>query len=224
MTDMADSDAMSEPVTLKESLEALQLGTFTCLYCVAEILHLTPSIAARTPAKQRVRKIEVDTICNHAFQFGLDSSSFDVLLDIVTCRNYLDQTTTTTLIKNLFPARLVTSKHVLSVVGSFGQGQGKPSPSTQLALVKWLHMIYDFAEDPSVFSQLYGVLFNLLDMITLRYGPSVHNALFRVLLTEGRTPLCHLLGAVTRRKHVKAFRIQQLQVKMHADLAGAFSN
>jgi len=181
MTTTADDDAMDERLSLQEPLEALQLGTFTWTCCVAEILHLTTSAAAKTPAKQRVRKGEVDTVCNHAFQFGLDSDSLDVLLELVTCQNYLDQTTTTTLIKNLFPAGAVNSKQVINVVGSFGQGQGKPSSSSQLALVKWLHMIYDVVENPSVFSQVYGVLFNLLDMVTIRYGPLVmHRSLLGI--------------------------------------------
>jgi hypothetical protein len=36
-------------------------------------------------------------------------------------------------------------------------------------LLRWLVMVYDILESYTALSQLYGVLFNLLDMITLRY-------------------------------------------------------
>lgn len=36
-------------------------------------------------------------------------------------------------------------------------------------LLRWLVMVYDVLDSYDVLSQLYGVLFNLLDMITLRY-------------------------------------------------------
>ena len=54
-------------------------------------------------------------------------------------------------------------------------------------------MISDVLEDPSILSSLYSVLFNLLDMTTLR------------------ADLCPLLAQITRRKHVRPFRIQMLQ-------------
>ena len=54
-------------------------------------------------------------------------------------------------------------------------------------------MVHDILEDPSILSSLYSVFFNLLDMNSLR------------------TDLCPLLGQITRRKHVRPFRVQMLQ-------------
>lgn len=54
-------------------------------------------------------------------------------------------------------------------------------------------MIYDVLEDPSILSTLYSVFFNLLDMTTLR------------------ADICPLLAQITRRKHVRPFRVQMLQ-------------
>ena len=54
-------------------------------------------------------------------------------------------------------------------------------------------MVHDVLEDPSILSNFYGVFFNLLDMNSLRVD------------------LCPLLVKITRRKHVKPFRIQVLQ-------------
>lgn len=54
-------------------------------------------------------------------------------------------------------------------------------------------MIHDVLEDPSILSNLYSVFFNLLDMSNLR------------------ADLCPLLVTITRRKHVRPFRIRMLR-------------
>ena len=114
------------------------------------------------------------------------------LLKILTASNSLDQTTTTTLVKNLYPLEHVSSKMVTQVVCCFGPSKNKPTPATQALLLRWLLLVYDFMENRAHLSKLYAVLFNYLDMISLR------------------KPLCHLLSLITRRKHVKPFRIQAL--------------
>ena len=86
----------------------------------------------------------------------------------MTQKTELDQSSTTALIKNLYPAQRVADGVVVAVVGALGQGKGKPSPASQNALVRWLITIYDILEDPKILSRLYGVLFGLLDMISLR--------------------------------------------------------
>lgn len=50
-------------------------------------------------------------------------------------------------------------------------------------------MVYELLEDTAALSRCYGVLFNLLDTMSLR------------------AELCHLLSIITRKKHVKPFRI-----------------
>ena len=80
----------------------------------------------------------------------------------------LDQTSVTNLIKNLYPAQHVSADAIVTIVSALGQGKSKPSSATQLALVKWLVTVYEIIEDPRTLSRLYGVLFSLLDMISLR--------------------------------------------------------
>lgn len=87
---------------------------------------------------------------------------------IVTRKSELDQTSVTTLLKNCYPAQRVPADVVLAVVGALGQGKGKPSPGTQNGLVKWLTIVHEIIEDPNVLSRLYGVLFAMLDMISIR--------------------------------------------------------
>lgn len=68
-------------------------------------------------------------------------------------------------------------------------------------------MVYDMLEGYRVLSQLYGLLFNCLHMITLRSGSQ---AIEGCILIISRAHICHLLSLLTRRNHVKPFRIQAL--------------
>ncbi len=72
------------------------------------------------------------------------------------------------LIKNLYPAGVVSDKIAIKVVGCLGQGAGKPAPPVQAGMLQWLVMVYTVLENRMVLSSLYGALFNLLDMITIR--------------------------------------------------------
>lgn len=126
--------------------------------------------ASRVPARARTTRLNalVDEICEHAYQSGLSSDELNRLLKLFSVKSELDQTTVTTLIKNLYPAERVGSNSLVTVIGSLGNGQRKPSPATQGGLVRWLIAIHDVLEDPSLLSRLYGVIFNLLDMVTIR--------------------------------------------------------
>ncbi|KAF2016733.1 Mis6-domain-containing protein [Aaosphaeria arxii CBS 175.79] len=150
--------------------------------------------ASQLPAKQRSVKVSgiVSSICDHAFAQGLDAESLRRVVRTVSRKTELDQSSVTTLVKNLYPAHFVPSDVIITVVGALGQGKGKPAPGTQNSLVRWLVIVHEIIEEQSTLSRLYGVLFGMLDMISIR------------------TPLCHLLSIITRRKHVKPFRIQQL--------------
>ncbi|UPX18545.1 Phosphate metabolism transcription protein [Ascochyta rabiei] len=150
--------------------------------------------ASRTPAKQRAVKVSgvVDTICRHAFADGLDEDALETVVHIAARKTELDQTSVTTLVKNLYPAQRVSGHVIITIVAALGQGKGKPAPGTQDSLVRWLILVHEIIDDASVLSRLYGVLFGMLDTISIR------------------TSLCHLLSLITRRKHVKPFRIQQL--------------
>lgn len=150
--------------------------------------------ASRVPAKSRPVQVAglVDAVCRHALARGLDQDPLRSVVQLVSVKTTLDQSSVTTLIKNLYPAQRVPSDVVITVVGALGQGKGKPSLATQDCLVKWLTAVREIIEDGNVLSRLYGVLFAMADMISIR------------------TSLCHLLSLITRRKHVRPFRIQHL--------------
>ncbi|RDW83876.1 Mis6 domain protein [Aspergillus mulundensis] len=131
-------------------------------------------------------------IAEFAYESGIPQAALERLLKLLTRPNHLDQGTITTLIKNLYPSERVTSKLITQVVCCLGPTKNKPSPATQALLLRWLILVHDFLDDRSHLSKLYAVLFNHLDMISLR------------------KQLCHVLSFITRRKHVKPYRIQAL--------------
>jgi centromere protein I len=110
----------------------------------------------------------VDIICRHALVHGLDAEAVDAVIHIAARKTELDQTSVTTLIKNLYPTQRVPGDIIITVVAALGQGKGKPSPGTQDSLVKWLTLVHEIIEDANVLSRLYGVLFGMLDMISIR--------------------------------------------------------
>lgn len=112
----------------------------------------------------------VERICSRAYDDGLTNPSLDKLIDILTQPNELDQGTLGSLIKNLYPASKVPNAIIIKVVGSLGHGRAKPSYATQVALLKWLVMVYDVLENQKVLSHFYGILFNLLDTLSIRYA------------------------------------------------------
>jgi centromere protein I len=89
-------------------------------------------------------------------------------VQLVCVKTHLDQSSVTTLVKNLYPAQRVPADVVVTIVGALGQGKGKPSPGTQESLVKWLAIVHEIVENPNVLSRLYGVLFSTLDMMSIR--------------------------------------------------------
>ncbi|KAI9934052.1 hypothetical protein MW887_005125 [Aspergillus wentii] len=158
---------------------------------------------AYVPPKQRYTDAGqlAKTIASDAYESGISRDVLERLLKILTTENNLDQGTMTTLIKNLYPLERISSKVVTQVVCCLGPSKNKPSAATQTLLLRWLILVYDFLEDRSYLSKLYAVLFNCLDMLSLRKS------------------LCHLLSLITRRKHVKPFRIQAL-MEMLASASG----
>ena len=131
-------------------------------------------------------------IASDAYENGIPEAVLSRLLKILTAKNKLDQGTVTTLVKNLYPQGVIASKHLTWIICCLGPSKSKPSAATQALLLRWLILCYDIMAEKTHLSKLYAVLFNHLDSISLR------------------KPLCHLLSLVTRRKHVKPFRIQAL--------------
>lgn len=173
MSSNIDTDAEWQPKDLLDAVEHLEAVAFV-------------------PSKQRYTDAGklAKTIASYAYEDGIPPAGLNSLINILTKNNALDQSTITTLAKNLYPLGKVPSKLVTRVVSCLGPSKNKPSTATQALLLKWLILVYDYLEDRNHLFKLYAALFNFLDMISLRKS------------------LCHLLSIITRRKHVKPFRIQ----------------
>ncbi|KUJ11771.1 Mis6-domain-containing protein [Mollisia scopiformis] len=159
-----------------------------------EDLLLDLESASKRPAKQRAIKISglIDRVCSKAYDDGFLVEELHRVVDTITLANELDQGSLSNLIRNLYPVSKVPDSVVIKVVSSLGNGRFKPSYNTQAGLLKWLVMVYDVLENPRMLSQLYSIIFNLLDTAAIR------------------PQLCHVLSLITRRKHVRPFRIQLL--------------
>ncbi|KAL1901571.1 hypothetical protein Cpir12675_000440 [Ceratocystis pirilliformis] len=151
--------------------------------------------ASKLPARQRGTSIRptVDTIAGMAYEHGLEPEQLDMLIDVITQKNHLDQASLAALAKNLYPATARLDSHVIvRIVAALGHGELKPSFAIQALLLKWIVMVYHVVRNANILGRAYAVLFNLLDTAAIR------------------PQLCHLLALITRRKHVRPFRIQYI--------------
>ncbi|KAL1877621.1 hypothetical protein VTK73DRAFT_8445 [Phialemonium thermophilum] len=150
--------------------------------------------ASQLPTKRRTVNIDptVDALASALYETGALPDEVVRLVNLVTKPSHLTQAIVGTIIRHLYPATKVPREALLQVLGCLGHGELKPSLSSQHLLLRWLVMVNNVLEDPALLSQAYSVLFNLLNTAALR------------------PQLCHLLALITRRKHVRPFRIQAL--------------
>ncbi|KAM0558549.1 hypothetical protein ACHAPJ_004744 [Fusarium lateritium] len=150
--------------------------------------------SSKVPAKSRATNIKptVANLTSLTYEWGLLPETLDDLITLVTTPNHLDQASQAAIIRNLYPAAPVSRESTLRVVSCLGHGTLKPSLTLQAALLKWLITVHHTLDSPQVLSQAYPILFNLLDTAVTR------------------PHLSHLLTLITRRKHVRPFRIQAL--------------
>lgn len=186
-----------EPIEEIEALVGdLVQGTLAVLF-PPFLLPLLTSTASRVPAKRRQFSIKptVDRLTALAYEHGLQPNVLRTLVaDVLTAPNILlDQANLGCLIRNLYPAAASVDDDItLAIVGCLGHGQHRPSLPVQALLLRWLVLVYHVLSTSAlaVLSRSYAVLFNLID-------------------TDGIRPqLCHVLALITRRKHVRPFRIQ----------------
>ena len=178
----------------EDALDHVISGMFTSTHNSRNVLLiLWTASEIQTKKKYLELKAHLEVVESHAQQHGLTTATLKRLLEVLTSANALDQITQRALIKILYPTDQIPFHFICIVVNGLGHGSRKASVSNQQQLLKWLIMVHDVLEDPSMLSNLYTVFFNLLDMNSLR------------------ADLCPLLVKITRRKHVRPFRIQMLQ-------------
>ena len=176
---------------LANALSRLASGKSCPLYkCLLGLQDL----ASKQPARSRSQPIDrtVQIICDSAYRHGLSEESLDAVVQVVRKPTHLDQSTVTTLIKNLYPATKVGADVVYDIVASIGPGSDRPSIVTQSLLLQWMLLVKEFLVDDAALADCYSALFNQLHALGTR------------------PKLCHLLAVLTRRRHVKPWRIRVL--------------
>ncbi|KAK3995030.1 centromere protein I [Cladorrhinum sp. PSN332] len=150
--------------------------------------------ASKLPTKRRLIGIKptIEKTASVLYENGALPEDLARLVDLLTVRNHLDQASLGALVRNLYPLGKVGDEVVLRFVGALGHGHLKPSFPLQGLILRWLVMVHHLLENPNILSHVYAILFNLLDTAAIR------------------PQLCHLLALITRRKHVRPFRIQTI--------------
>ncbi len=122
------------------------------------------------PAKRRKTSIKstVEQTTSLLYDRGALPDELARLVDLLTVRNHLDQASLAAIVRNLYPSGKVGDELVLRFVGALGHGQLKPSLPLQALFLRWLVMVYHMLQNPTILSQTYAVLFNLLDTATIR--------------------------------------------------------
>lgn len=107
-------------------------------------------------------------LASQAYENGLLPDTLSELIDLLATPSFLDQASLSAVARNLYPATNVSRDVVLRVLSALGHGSRKPSLNIQAALLRWLILVYHVVDVPSIFSQSYIVLFNLLDTAAIR--------------------------------------------------------
>jgi centromere protein I len=127
-------------------------------------------LAATVPKRNRATETGpyVADVAEHGHEHGFHAPELLRILRLVSARTELDQSSLTSLLRNLYPAEKVASDAVLLAVAGLGPGAEKPSAATQAGLVRWVVGVQGVLEEPEFLARVYGLLFNLLDMVSLR--------------------------------------------------------
>ncbi|CAH2315645.1 centromere I [Pelobates cultripes] len=122
-------------------------------------------------------------------QYGISPDGIEILLDIALSGK-LAETVNTRLLKSLLPASEVLTSSIVKGVSLLCVG--KCSSNIQVLFIRWLITVFDLIPCKDVLSSLY-------------------NFFFFFLQDDKLCPfLCHLLYLLTRKDHVRPFRVRKL--------------
>ncbi|ORY71132.1 Mis6-domain-containing protein [Pseudomassariella vexata] len=173
----------------EDNLEVMPRGAKDFTDTLSDVIQ-----GAKLPAKRRGTSIKptVEDLTSQLYERGILPDALEDLIDLITTPSHLDQASLNSIIRNLYPTASVRSHNAIKIIGCLGHGAQKPSLAIQAALLRWLVMVYHIIDKQNALSNAYSVLFNLLDTAAIR------------------PQLCHILALITRRRHVRPFRIQAL--------------
>ncbi|XP_021390192.2 centromere protein I [Lonchura striata] len=139
--------------------------------------------------KKSVPQKHLDAVESTALKHGLPPEGFEILLHVVLSGKFAD-TVNIRLLKSLIPASVIPEDSVVKAVSWLCVS--KCSGNVELLFLKWMITMFDFIDHKEQLHALYGIFFSFLQ-------------------DERMCPyICHLLYLLTRKEHVKPFRIRRL--------------
>ncbi|KAF1810987.1 Mis6-domain-containing protein [Eremomyces bilateralis CBS 781.70] len=157
------------------------------------------SEAVKLTSRSRTLKSEpyAESLAAQALSSGLTLPQLTRLIPLLLIPqpNCLPHSTINILFTNLFPLSPLPTSLILPALSALGPSPTKPPLPTQISILLWLlnlTAVPSAFEEPRILSRVYGLLFSLLDVGALRPA------------------LCALLARITRRAHVRPYRIQML--------------
>ena len=166
--DAEPSDDDSGGATCADGAYERYLTTSENRRAISELISETIGLEGTAKDRRIAAEAPVEQICSAAYRQGLSEGSLSGVIEFVIRDRVLRGTAVERLVENLFPAEAVSDDVVIKVVVGLGQGAGKATPWVQRHLLRWLIIVYEVLEHRAVLSTLYGTLFNLLDMLSLR--------------------------------------------------------
>lgn len=155
-----------------------------------EALHYFKKITSKTSLKgNSILILHLTNIESIGLTQGIPADGVDILLRLALSGN-LAESVNTRILKCLVPATELQQDCVVAAVSLFCTG--RTTTGTRILFIRWLISVFDLIPFKDVLSSLYNFFFCLLHDDKL--CPS----------------LCHLLYLLTRKEHVKAYRVRCL--------------
>ncbi|XP_040261771.1 centromere protein I [Bufo bufo] len=177
-------------------------------HMMEEALHYFKRITSRVSLKGNNLLIQhLTTIESIGLKRGIPADGVDLLLRLALSGNLVDPVNTR-ILKCLIPATELHPDSIIAAVSLFCTG--KSSTSTRILFIRWLLSVFDLIPCKDALSSLYNFFFCLL--LDDKLCPS----------------LCHLLYLLTRKEHVKAYRVRSLlelqsRKGLHSHILGLLS-
>ncbi|KAM3912404.1 centromere protein I [Leptodactylus fuscus] len=147
-------------------------------------IHSKVSLKGNSALIQHLTDIELIGL-----KYGIPPEGVDILLRLALSGNLVEHVSTR-ILKCLIPATELQQDCVVAAVSLFCTGRS--TTSTRILFIRWLISVFDLISCKDVLSSLYNFFFCLLPDDKL--CPT----------------LCHLLYLLTRKEHVKAYRVRSL--------------
>ncbi|XP_056396574.1 centromere protein I isoform X2 [Hyla sarda] len=155
-----------------------------------EALYYFKQITSKAPMKGNITLVKhLTTLESVGLKHGIPEDGVDILLRLALSGN-LVESVNIRILKCLIPATELQQDCIIAAVSLFCTGRS--TTNTQILFIRWVISVFDLIPCKDVLSSLYNYFFCLLQ-------------------DDKLCPfLCHLLYLLTRKEHVKAYRVRSL--------------